>query len=87
MAPTAEGPDSSFPEFPVKGYFCCGANPTVAPLGKLSRFFASGSAKVLRFKDAEGSDAHFLCRDIFSFTASLLEHFCPAAPDSRASIL
>lgn len=86
MAPTAEGPDSSFPEFPVNAYFCCGADPPVAPPGKLSRCFASGSAKVLRLEVGEGSDAHFLCRGILSFTASLLEHFCPAAADSRASI-
>lgn len=86
MAPTAEGPDSSFPEFPVNAYFCWGADPPVAPHGKLSRCFASGSAKVLRLVVAEGSDAHFLCRGIFSVTGSLLEHFCPAAADSRASI-
>lgn len=86
MAPTAEGPDSSFPEFPVNAYFCCGADPPVAPHGKLSGCFASGSAKVLRFVVAEGSDAHFLCRGIFSLTGSLLEHFCPVAADSRASI-
>lgn len=86
MAPTAEGPDSSFPEFPVIAYFCWGADPPVAPHGKLSRCFASGSAKVLRLVVAEGSDAHFLCRGVFSFTGSLFEHLCPAAADSRASI-
>lgn len=86
MAPTAEGPDSSFPEFPVIPYFCWGADPPVAPHGKLSRCFASGSAKVLRLVVAEGSDAHFLCRGILSFTGSLFEHFCPVAADSRASI-
>lgn len=87
MVPTAEGPDSSFPELPVIAYFCWGADPPVAPHGKLSRCFASGSAKVLRLVVAEGSDAHFLCRGAFSFTGSLLEHLCPAAADSRASIL
>lgn len=86
MAPTAEGPDSSFPELPVYAYFCWGADPPVAPHGKLSLCFASGSAKVLPLDVAEGSDAHFLCRGVFSFTGSLLEHFCPAADDSRASI-
>lgn len=86
MAPTAEDPDSSFPEFPVNAYFCCGADPPVAPHGKLSGSFTSGSAKVLRFVVAEGSEAHFLCRGIFSLTGSLLEHFCPVAADSRASI-
>lgn len=85
MAPTAEGPDR-FTEFPVNPYFCWGADPPVAPHGKLSRCFASGSAKVLRLVVAEGSDTHFLCRSIFSFTGSLFEHFCPAAADSRASI-
>ncbi|TNN49751.1 hypothetical protein EYF80_040043 [Liparis tanakae] len=86
MAPTAEGPDSSFPEFPVFAYFWWGADPPVAPQGKLSRSFASGSANVLRLVVAEGSDAHFLCRDAFSFTDSLLRDLCPAAADSRASI-
>lgn len=74
MAPTAEGPDSSFPEFPVNAYFCWGADPPVAPHGKLSRCFASGSAKVLRLVCADGSDTHFLCSGIFSFTGSLFEH-------------
>lgn len=87
MAPTAEGPDSSFPEFPVNAYFCWGADPPVAPHGKLSRCFASGSANELLFVVADGSDAHFLCRGIFSFTASFVEHLCPAAGDSRASIV
>lgn len=86
MAPTAEGPDSSFPEFPVNVYFCWGAEPPVAPHGKLSRCFASSSVKVLRLVVAEGSEAHFLCRSVLSFTGSLLEHFCPVAADSRASI-
>lgn len=82
MAPTADGPDSSFPGFPMIAYFCWGADPPVAPHGKLSRCFASGSAKVLRLVLAEGSDAHFLCRDAFSFIGSLLEHFCPPAAGS-----
>lgn len=86
MAPTAEGPDSSFPEFPGMVYFCKGADPPGAPHGKLSRCFASGSAKVLRLEFAEGSDAQFLCRGVFSFTVSLFEHFCPVAADSRDSI-
>lgn len=86
MAPTAEGPDSSFPEFPVIAYFCWGADPPVAPQGKLSRCLASGSAKVLRLVVAEDSDAHFLCRDPFSFTVSLFEYLWPAPADSRASI-
>lgn len=87
MAPAAEGPDSSFPEFPVMAYFCWGADPPVAPHGKLSRCLVSGSAKVLRLVVADGSDAHFLCRGAFSFTGSLFEHFCPVAADSWASIL
>lgn len=82
MAPIAEGPDSSFPEFPVIAYFCRGADPPEAPHGKLSRCFASGSAKVLRLVVAEGSDAHFRCRGAFSFTGSLFEHFCPVTMDS-----
>lgn len=86
MARTAAGPESIFPELPVKAYFCCGANPPVAPLGKLSCFFASRSAKVPCLELA-GSVAHFLCSDIFSFTGSLLEHLCPVVPDSRGSIL
>lgn len=76
MAPTADGPDSSFPEFPVIGYFCWGADPPGA----------SRSAKVLRLVFAEGSDAHFLCRGTFSLGSSLFGHFCPVAGNSRASI-
>lgn len=86
MAPTAEGPDISFPDSPGKAYFCCGAAPPVAPHGKLSLCFASGSANVSRLVVAEGSDAHFLCSSVLSFNASLLEHFCPEAADSRASM-
>lgn len=86
MAPIAAAPESIFPEFPVKVYFCCGGNPPVAPLGKLSWFLASQSAKVLCLGFA-GSDAHFLCSDIFSFTGSLLEHLRPVVTDSRGSIL